>query len=217
MSGTLAAFQAGIGRALLGEASCPIDPASPGFRFTLSVRRSWCKGRSIMAARAVLEALPDEESQRLVSEYLEQGGGSEVSLAIENERFLQFLLPRLPDPSMALSICRMNQALNLARRGAMNFSPPELRNPDAPVVRGQYASLVWYRTGPHEAPMPPAGEKSLSAESPESAVLFAPGLPNLFRLASQAEAGFWRALPAIDAPRGLIASLLRDGVIEYPD
>jgi hypothetical protein len=48
-----------------------------------------------MAASAGLTVMPDGERQRLVSEYVEQGGGLASFLARESEAFLAFLDPRL--------------------------------------------------------------------------------------------------------------------------
>jgi hypothetical protein len=56
------------------------------------------------------------------------------------------------------------------------------------------------------APLPPVGP-------PRQAVLFAPGLPNLFRLASRTEAAFWASLPTTDAGSPMIGPLLRDGAL----
>jgi len=58
---SLAAFQSSLCRALRGENTCPVDPGSQGFRFTTSVRRSWCEGRAMVAARTVLKFVPEPE------------------------------------------------------------------------------------------------------------------------------------------------------------
>ena len=117
MSHSLAAFQSDLGRALLGEDTCPIDSQSPGFRFTMTVRRSWCEGRSIMAARGVLRLMPTDDRERLVCAYVNEGGGLAWFQATESERFLAFLARNLPEPSHALTICRISQALAQARLG----------------------------------------------------------------------------------------------------
>jgi hypothetical protein len=57
-----------------------------------------------MAARSVLALLPDLEKRRVVSDYVDQGGGLALFLAAESEAFLAFLADRLPDPSHALTI-----------------------------------------------------------------------------------------------------------------
>ena len=57
----LAEFQSGLGRTLRGERGAPIDPDSARFHFTVSVRRSWCDGRTMVAARTVLIFVPGTE------------------------------------------------------------------------------------------------------------------------------------------------------------
>lgn len=214
MSGTLAAFQSRLGRALAGEDTCPIDGNSPGFRFTLSVRRSWCEGRAIMAARSVMTVLSDEDRNRVVSAYVAEGGGLEWFLAAESERFLAFLALRLPDPSHALTLCRMAQAIARARTGAAGFVPAVQTTRGLPVDRGPHASLVWFHADPgavfaalRGAPLPPLGP-------PSDAVLFAPGLPNLFRVATEAEATLWERLPAAEMGE-LVSTLLAEGVVAF--
>jgi hypothetical protein len=216
MTGSLAAFQSGLGRALQGEDGSPIDARSPGFRFTMSVRRSWCEGRAIMAARTVMTAMTDGERRRLFGEYVDRGGGAALSLAAESEAFLAFLAPRLPDPSHALTICRIDQALTQARSGASSFAAPRLQSRARPVGRGRHAALVWFHADPGAVMMALKGGKLPPVGPADQAVLLAPGLPNLFRTASQAEAALWATLPAAHAPPALIGPLLREGVLEYP-
>lgn len=313
MTLSLAEFQSGLGRALMGEDTCPVDPTSAGFRFTAAVRRSWCEGRTKIAARAVLTLVPDAERRRLVAEYVDRGGGLAMFLPTENAAFLAFLAPRLPDPSHALSLCRMDQALTRARLGSETFSlpenqkireriehrvrgriereirgrverevwacveravqgsaerdvwegrepedrgciepevpgsiepevraraKPEVQNrpePDARcrieraawdciecpvrvrIERGADAALVWFHADPdsvlralYGAPSPPVGD-------PRFPLLFGPGLSNLYRAATAAEAALWARLPADDAPPALIERLIADGLVAYTD
>ncbi len=214
---SLAAFQSGLGRALLGEDTGPLDPHSPGFRFTMTVRRSWCEGRSIIAARAVLKFMPDDDRQRLVKEYVDQGGGLAWFQATESERFLAFLAPRLPDPSHALTVCRMSQALARARRGSLTFVPPGQPVGAGSVRRGGHASLVWFHAHPDAIMMPLNGGKLPPVGPPGHPVLFAPGIQNLFRMATEAEAAVWTTLAIADAPSDLIATLLMEGVLSHSE
>jgi hypothetical protein len=212
---SLATFQSRLGSALLGEDTCPIDPHSPGFRFTMMVRRSWCEGRSIMAVRAVLMLMPEIDRQRLVREYVDQGGGLAWFQATERESFLAFLASRLPDPSHALTICRMSQALAQAQRASSTFVAPEERAGIRPVERSRHAALVWFYADPgtvmnalDSGELPPLGP-------PAHAFLFAPGIINLFRLATGAEAALWATLAVADAPHRLVTTLLSEGVLVY--
>lgn len=86
----------------------------------------------MIAARTVLTLVPEAERRRLVAEYVDQGGGLAMLLPSESAAFLDFLAPRLPDPSHALSLCRMDQALQRARLGSETFVEPEAR-----TVRGR--------------------------------------------------------------------------------
>ena len=213
---SLATFQSRLRRALLGEDNCPIDPHSPGFRFTMTVRRSWCEGRARMAARAVLMLMPAIERQRLVSEYVDQGGGLDWFQATERENFLAFLTSRLPDPSHALTICRTSQALAQARRGASTFVPPQQRAGTAPVERGPYAALVRFYADPGAVMMALNGTDELPPLGPpDHTVLFAPGIMGLFRIATDSEAALWSTLAMADAPHRLVSALLSEGVLVY--
>lgn len=171
----------------------------------------------MMAARAVLTVLPDVERRRLVSDYVDQGGGLALFLAAESEAFLAFLAPRLPDPSHALTICRMGQALAQAQAGASMFALPRVPLTAGPVGRGHHAALVWFHADPDAVIMALKGGKLPPVGPPDHAVLFAPGLPNLFRTATKAEAALWAELPVTNAAPALIARLLMEGVLAYPD
>ncbi len=217
MTGSLAAFQTDLGLALRGEDTCPIDPQSAGFRFTMTVRRSWREGRVITAARALMTVIPEAQRQRLLDEYLEQRGGLEVFLEREAEAFLMFLASRLPAPSHELTICQMHQALIRARAGAAAFATPVDVAGTAPVRQGRHASLVWFHADPSAVVAALGGGTLPPVGPPAHAVLFAPGLPDLFRSATGAEARLWAALPTANAPRALIAPLLAEGVLEFTD
>jgi hypothetical protein len=213
---SLAAFQSNLGRALLGEDTCPIDPQSPGFRFTMTVRRSWCEGRSVMAARAVLRLMPNADRQRLVSEYVDHGGGLAWFQATESERFLAFLAVKLPDPSHALTICRMTQALAQARLGSSIALPLVKQVGGGPIDRGRHAALVWFYADPGEVIAALNGDQLPPIGPPSHAVLFAPGINGLFRVATEDEAALWATLAVADAPPALVSALLMEGVLAHP-
>jgi len=277
MTFSLAEFQSRLGRSLMGEGICPIDPETTGFHFTATVRRSWCEGRTMIAARAVLTLVPDTERRRLVAEYVDAGGSLAMFSPTENAAFLEFLAPRLPDPSHGLSLCRMDQAMTRARSGSETFVPPKSRDireciereawgyleravlgsgewdsasgkrdiwewladrpagldarvqierqawqcieraARGPFERGPHASLVWFHAEPedvlralHGAPPPPVGD----AVYP---MLFAPGLPDLYRAASDEEVALWARLPTAEVPPGLLERLLAEGVLVRSD
>ena len=177
----------------------------------MTVRRSWCEERSIVAARAVLKFVPDGGAN-LVKEYVDQGGGSAWFQATESERFLSFLASRLPEPSHALAVCRMSQALAHAQRGALTFVPPARRSVGEPIVRGSHAALVWMYADPRDVMMAlNAGQLPLVG-APGHAVLFGPGIPDLFRMATETEVRLWNTLAIAEASPALVDQLLSEGV-----
>ena len=118
MTAALAACQPGLGRSLTGESTGPIEPVS----------QSWRQGRTMMSGPAILLLVPIVERQRLSNEYVDRGGCWPVSSSSENVTLLEFLASRLPDPSHALSLCRMEVALTRASLGAEIFVEPEYRS-----------------------------------------------------------------------------------------
>jgi hypothetical protein len=82
---------------------------------------------TMLSGAAILQLVPDTLRQRLIADFVERGGGWPVLSAAENTTLLQFLAFRLPDPSHALSLCRMEVALACASTGAEIFVEPEYR------------------------------------------------------------------------------------------
>jgi hypothetical protein len=191
MIGSLATFQSDIGRALQGEDSCPIDPNSAGYRLTLKVRRSWREGRIIISSRGILSAIPEADRLRLVNEYVDGGGGLEMFLDREAEAFVAFLMPRLPNPSHVLTLCHIHQAVTRAKLGLATAVRSELRTAAATIQRGRYASLVWYYADPGEVVAGLAGGTLPPVGPPEHPVLFAPRLPDFFRMATSTTVAFY--------------------------
>ena len=210
---SLAAFQSRLGDALRGAGSCPLNPNSEGFRFTMAVRRSWCEGRAFLAARAVLMLLPVSDRQCLVREYVDGGGGLAWFAAAETEAFLAFLAPRLPNPSHAQTACRVGQALARARKGALTFAPPSPQAGAWFVDRGHHAALIRFHADPAAIMKAFDGGKVPPVGAPDYPVLVAPGLPNLYRSATDEEAALWDRLPAANAPAPLASALLSEGVL----
>jgi hypothetical protein len=89
-------------------------------------------GGTILSGVMILQLVPDTLRQRLIADFVEHGGGWPVLSAAENITLLQFLALRLPDPSHAYSLCRMEIALACASTGAEIFVEPEYRS-----VQGQ--------------------------------------------------------------------------------
>jgi hypothetical protein len=82
----------------------------------------------MMSGLEILMLVPLVERQGLIAEYVDRGGGWTVLSASENAALLEFLASRLPDPSHAFSLCRMEIALARARMGAEIFVEPEYRS-----------------------------------------------------------------------------------------
>lgn len=184
--------------------------ASEGFRFTAAIQRSWCVGRAGKAARLTLSVLPAEQARQLLEQWVNLGGGTSSFFAAEADAFLEFIARTLPDPSHARTICRVEQATLRASAGVVEMVQPDLRRlaePAGELRMGRYAALVPFYAEPRlllgaleGAALPPLSPKA-------SWVLFAPGIENLFRGASDDERDL---LQRLRAPAAL-ESLLGDG------
>ncbi len=200
---------------------------SAGFRFTIDVQQSWSVGRASNAAHLTLSVLPVRERRRLLDEWVGSGGGTASFYNAEADAFLDFIAKHLPEPSHELALCNLEKATLLASEGSRHFVEPDLSRLDAPnsVLRlGAYASIVVFHTEPKlllaaldGSPLPPLSQNTIS-------LLFAPGLPGLFREAtgeevtlfqSLANAVEFRALLREGHPRELIEALLLAGGAEY--
>jgi hypothetical protein len=118
MTAALAAGQPGLGQCVTGEITHPIDP----------VWRSSHQGWAMITGQAILMLVPVTARQRLIAEYVGRGGTWPVSSPSENAALLEFLASRLPDPSHALSLSRMEVALTRAALGQEVFVEPEYRS-----------------------------------------------------------------------------------------
>jgi len=174
---------------------------SDDFKVTVLVQRSWCEHRTRTAARLVLAALPEDQSRALVEEWVARGGGTSSFSASEADELLEFIAQRLPDPSPALTLCRMEQAVHRASRASATFVPVAAAG-DPLLVRGRGATLV-----------------HLGESLP---VLFAPGLADLHREARD-EVELWLACASpvrlsavVEAghPREVVLRLIAIGALE---
>jgi hypothetical protein len=186
----------GLDRAELAELHDLVH--SRGFRFTRRGQRSWCEGRTVQAAQLTLSILPSEQRRQFVDDWVDAGGGAAFDPASEAEAFLEFVAGRLSEPSHAMTICRMEQAIYRASQAALRFKPPDLSLLDDPktmLCAGTGAAMVRFFAEPQRlfaaiqarAPLPPLSDKCCR-------VLFAPGLPALFRAANTEDAALWEML-----------------------
>ncbi len=199
----------------------------PGFRFTISVQRSWCESRAAMSALQTLSLLTPAMRRSLLTEWVDRGGGVTSFFAGEAEAFLEFIASHLPNPSHALSLCRLEQAVHRTSPWTLSFEPPQpsLLDRTGMLLRaGAHAALVPIFVAPEDllsavlaaAPLPPQA-------TPLCHLLFAPGLPRMFRLATPAETELWAQLARVEAmhapgigheERAVVAELLAIGAID---
>jgi len=201
--------------------------ASPGFEFTIAVQRSWCASRAASTARRTLSVLSAEQREALLSAWVQRGGGTTSFVAGEAVSFLEFIASRLPDPSHALTLCRLEQAVYRTGAYAERFARPDLTdlgNPGLVLRLGKHAALVPFFVEPEQLLAALQRMESPAAlAKPLCHLLFAPGLPALCRRATRDEVELWRrlrtpllvrALPDAHALRDVIGRLAEVGAIE---
>lgn len=166
-----------------------------GFQFTSQVQHSWCTRRAVNEGLLTLSVLRDEVRQSLLAAWTKSA-----------DNLLDFIAGNLPDASAELAVCRFEQLALRAHRATANFRPPDpaLFDPRRILKRSEYAGLAVF---------------------PESrALLVAPGMTALCRLASPHEKRVWARLetrcPAAalieeGLSREAIESMLRIGALEY--
>ena len=186
----------GLDRAELAELHDLVH--SPGFRFTRRGQRSWCEGRTAEAAQLTLSILSTEQRRQLVNDWVDRGGGAAFDPASEADSFLEFVAGRLSEPSHAMTICRMEQAAYRASAAALRFKPPDLsvlNDPEIMVCAGHGAAIVRFYVEPQRLFAAIEAKTQLPALSDKCfLVLFAPGLPALFRVANHGDAALWEML-----------------------
>lgn len=180
---------------------------SPGFRFTAAIQRSWCEGRAANGAALTLSILSLRQRRQIVTEWVTIGGGRSSFFASEADSFLDFIASRLPEPSHELTVARLEQAVHRASDAAAGFTAPDtfvLGDNDIELCRSQGAALVYFFAEPQRIftaldraePLPPFSDRPYP-------VLFAPGLPGLYRPATIDETALWERLAAPVALRDL--------------
>jgi hypothetical protein len=211
---SLIAFQTALGRNVRArteaQAACDDLDLSPqerrslagvidskGFRATANIQRSWCESRAATGARLTLSILPQAERRELIREWVDGGGGTNSFFAAEAEAFLAFIARRLTDPSHAMSLCRLEQAVLRAEAGAAQFEPAQpavLGDPACVLRRGHHAALVVLFAEFEQLLAAIEGQGPAPPLSDEQVLLVAPGLPGLARPADALETALWRAL-----------------------
>jgi hypothetical protein len=166
-----------------------------GFHFTTQVQHSWCARRAVNEGLLTLSILRDDLRQSLLAAWTKSA-----------DNLLDFIAGQLPDPSAELTVCRFEQMALRAHRAAAAFKAPDraLFDPRRILKRGEDAGLAAFPEG--------------------RALLIAPGMPALCRIASPFEKRLWSRLetrcPAAallgeGLPREALEGMLRIGALEY--
>jgi hypothetical protein len=183
---------------------------SSGFRATASIQRPWCESRAATGARLTLSTLPLAQRRELICEWVDGGGGTNSFFAAEAAAFLEFIAQRIPDPSHALSLCRLEQAVLRAEAVAAQFVPPDvapLDQPECMVRASPHAAVVAVFAELEQLLLAIEGQGLVPPLSEPHMLLVAPGLPGLARPTDTAEAAVWRSL----AEPQRVETLLRQG------
>jgi hypothetical protein len=166
-----------------------------GFRFTSQVQHSWCARRAVNEGLLTLSILRDDVRQSLLADWTKSP-----------DNLLEFIERQLPDPSAELAVCRFEQLALRAHRAAAAFKAPHVALFDGRRVlkRGDHAGLAVFQEG--------------------RALLVAPGMTALCRIASPYEKRIWgrlatrcRAAALLEEglPRETLQNMLRIGAVEY--
>jgi hypothetical protein len=162
--------------------------------------------------------LPAEQGRLLVEDWVIAGGGATFDPASEADAFLGFVASHLSDPSHELTICRMEQATYRAGEAALRFRRPDpslLDHPAALLRSGKRAALVQFFAEPEQLLGAVAANEPLPPLSDECyPILFAPGLPTLFRPADNEETAIWKKLARPTTARLLLRDSNARNVIE---
>lgn len=107
---TLAAFQRDLAARVLDGAA----GAEPGLAVTISIQRSWCRGRAAQAAMPTLMLLAPGDARRLLDQHVAAGGGRASFGNAAGMQFLSWLAARLPRGSPAAAMCAVQMAAHAA-------------------------------------------------------------------------------------------------------
>jgi hypothetical protein len=166
-----------------------------GFRFTSQVQYSWCTRRAVNEGLLTLSILRDDVRQSLLAAWSQSP-----------DNLLDFIAKQLPDPSAELAVCHFERLALRAHRAAAGFKAPNpaLFDPRRVLKRGEHAGLAVFLGG--------------------RALLVAPGMTALCRIASPHEKRLWAwlamrcpasALLQEGLPREVMEGMLRIGALEY--
>jgi hypothetical protein len=180
----------------------------------------------VNAGLLALSLLPDALRRQLLRAWVECEDSTESSMPAEADTLLDFIVALLPDPSPALSVCRVEQLTLRANRRSRDFRAPDAARltPHCRLRRGGDAGIVKFECATAGILHRLLPDRMLPAGSEPPSLLVAPGLAARVREASAPELALWEtlAVPAsVDAlqraghARDLIDTLLLAGALEY--
>lgn len=171
---------------------------SPGLKLTSDIQQSWSRGRPVLAAQLTLSLMQKTERDLHIDEWLASGNRSGFFFSTVALNFLTYLGERLPDPSHILSICQFELAAIKAQLGALSSGGSNTTTENGSEIflrAGPYASLVSFHTDPSLLlDAVSSGRPLPELEDHERYLLFAPGIPGLFRYADEFDAAIWRLI-----------------------
>ena len=146
-----------------------------GFRFSGEVLHSWCARRAVNEGLLTLSILRDDVRLTLLAGWMRSA-----------DSLLDFIARRLPDRSAELAVCRFEQLTLRAHQASRSFKAPVSTSIDSRQVlqRSDAAGMAFFQEG--------------------SALLVAPGLSSLYRVASAQEERLWVRLATPTGAAALI-------------
>jgi hypothetical protein len=186
---------------------------STAARFTSALQRSWCRRRAVNVGLLALSILREDARRNLLASWINSGGGTTSFFAAEVDALLEFIAKQLPDPSAELAVCRFEQLTLRAgdRWSSFRAPDPALLEPTRRVRRAHHGGVVLFQgdVGAILGTRPLGDALPVPSSGGETALLVAPGLQPVWRMASPHEQRLWARL---DTPSD-VAALLQEG---YP-
>jgi hypothetical protein len=177
---------------------------TPGFALTSEVPRWWRGTRVERSARLTLAALGESAGQ-VLGDYMRTVPGFTLFFVAEALAFLEYVATTTTLPHVR-AVAHFERALWTVKRAESTpEAPARAPAPGDTLVRNPLASLVPFPAPPEEVLAALLSEAPLPAEAAEPhAVLAAPGLPRMWRPATQEEAQAFTAC----APEATVQALL---------
>jgi hypothetical protein len=168
-----------------------------GFKMTCSIQRWWRQQRLESAVRLTLAAMPPVLRKELLGTWLHRNLATSFFYSSEAVSFLEFVLANARDVPHLTSICRLEKAAYFAaefRLQSEEIAAIPVLDIQTHVARHPAATLVEFQSPPEivlaavksATPLPELQDKSFP-------LLVAPGITELCRIASPAEACVWNA------------------------